>query len=61
MDYPQPLEKGMTIAIETWWGEDWVGGCRIENIGVITDTGFENLYAWPDDGITMAEHVLNVE
>ncbi len=61
LDYPQPIEKGMVIALETWWGEDWVGGCRVENVGVITDSGFESLYTWPDEGITVAQHSLLIE
>jgi Xaa-Pro dipeptidase len=52
-DAPIELKEGMTLAMETWYGEPFVGGCRIENVGVITKNGFENFYRWPDEGITV--------
>lgn len=58
MDYPQVIEKGMIIAMETWMGEDGYGGVRIENLGVVTDKGWENLYSWPDDEIICPSHQL---
>ena len=56
--WPQTIEKGMTFSLETWDGEDGVGGCRIENIIVVNDTGCENLYTWPDEEIVVPEHSL---
>ena len=58
LDYPQPIEKGMVIALETWMGEDWVGGVRLENMGVVTDNGWENIYQWPDEEIICPPHQL---
>ena len=45
------LEEGITIAAETWAGEPSVGGCRVENIYLITKNGCENLYCMPDEEI----------
>ncbi|MFC1917900.1 M24 family metallopeptidase [Chloroflexota bacterium] len=58
LDYPQEIRKGMTIAMETWMGEDGHGGVRIENMGVVTDNGWENLYQWPDEEIICPSHQL---
>ena len=58
IDHPQLIEKGMVIALETWDGEDFVGGVRLENMGVVTDNGWENLYQWPDEEITCPMHQL---
>ena len=57
-DYPQVYEKGMTIAFETHFGEPFVGGCRLENIIVVTDNGWENLYTMPDEEIIVPKHSL---
>jgi Xaa-Pro aminopeptidase len=45
------LEEGMTLALETWAGEPGVGGCRLENVYLITKNGCENLYCMPDKEI----------
>lgn len=58
LDYPEVLEKGMTIAVETWLGEERIGGVRIENVVVITDNGCENIYMWPDEEIGCPWHQL---
>ena len=58
LEYPQPIEKGMVIAMETWMGEEGYGGCRIENVGAVTDNGWENLYTWPDEEIICPEHQI---
>jgi Xaa-Pro aminopeptidase len=57
-DNPQVFEKGMTIAFETHFGEPFVGGCRLENIVVVTDNGWENLYTMPDEEIIVPTHSL---
>lgn len=57
-DSPMELEVGMTLAMETWYGEDGVGGCRIENVGVITETGWQNFYRMPDEGILVPPNAL---
>ncbi len=48
---PVEIQEGMVLAMETWYGEDGVGGVRIENVGVVTQNGFENFYRMPDEGI----------
>ncbi len=58
IDYPLPIYKGMTFAVETWMGNGRSGGVRIENVGVVTDKGWENLYGWPDEQITVPAHQL---
>jgi len=58
--WPTTIQKGMTFSLETWYGQDGVGGCRIENVVVVNDTGCENLYTWPDEEIIVPEHSLLV-
>ena len=53
----------MTIAMETWGGQldtikGWRGGCRLENIYLVTEKGSENLYALPDDHIICPPHAM---
>lgn len=60
-NYPQVYEKGMTMACETYFGESWVGGCQLENVIVVTDNGYENLYTMPDEEIIVPEHSLLVK
>lgn len=57
-DHPQVFEKGMTIAFETHFGEPFRGGCRLENIVVVTEEGWENLYTMPDHEIIVPTHSL---
>ncbi len=45
--YPEVLEKGMVLSLEPWYGEDFSGGVRLEDTGVITDKGFESFYTLP--------------
>lgn len=56
LENPIALEEGMVIALETFYGsrpgEKPVQGARIENVGVVTETGYEMLTRWPDDQIT---------
>ena len=54
--HPQVYEKGMTIAFETHFGEPFVGGCRLENVIVVTENGWENLYTMPDQEIIVPTH-----
>lgn len=61
--FPQPIKEGMTIAMETWYGQTdtvhgWRGGCRLENVWLITKNGHEKLYAMPDDHIIVPPHAL---
>jgi Xaa-Pro aminopeptidase len=55
------IQEGMVLAMETWYGEDGVGGVRIENVGVVTKNGFENFYRMPDEGIWMPPHQLVID
>ena len=55
---PMEIKAGMTIAMETWFGEDGVGGVRIENVGVVTENGWENFYRTPDEGILVPPNAL---
>ncbi len=46
------IQKGMVFATEVgvreWDGKKWLyDGCKLENTGVVTDTGFEVLYRFP--------------
>ncbi len=46
------IEKGMVFAIEggvwDWDGKNWAyDGVKLENVGVVTDTGCEILYRFP--------------
>ena len=52
LKYPQEIKAGQTIAMETWTGIDRYWGVRIENMYLVTETGAENLYMWPDEEIT---------
>jgi len=63
--YPQPIKENMTIAMETWAGQNdlangWRGGCRLENVWRITKNGHENLYAMPDTEIICPPHAIYV-
>jgi Xaa-Pro dipeptidase len=60
-DAPVEIQEGMVLAMETWYGEDGVGGVRIENVGVVTKNGFENFYRMPDEGIWMPPHQLVID
>ncbi len=49
---PFMIEKGMVFAIEggvwDWDGKKWAyDGVKLENVGVVTDTGCEILYRFP--------------
>lgn len=49
---PFTIQKGMVFALEVWtgaWdGKQWAyDGVKIENVGAVTDTGFEILYRFP--------------
>ena len=58
VDYPMPIEKGMVFCLGAYCGEEGVGGCKIGSVGVVTDTGWEDLYTWPDEEITVPQHSL---
>ena len=53
MDYPPfTFEPGMVIAVEVgvrdWDGSKWLyDGVKLENTGVVTETGFEPFYRFP--------------
>ncbi len=58
---PVEIQEGMVLAMETWYGEDGVGGVRIENVGVVTKNGFENFYRMPDEGILIPPHQVVID
>jgi len=41
LDYPQTFEKGMTMAVEATEFDPKVGRTKLEEMGVVTDNGFE--------------------
>lgn len=49
MDHPQIIEPGMVIALEALEGEPGVGGARLENMVLVTDTGATLLDSYPRD------------
>ncbi|MBI2831984.1 MAG: aminopeptidase P family protein [Chloroflexi bacterium] len=53
-DFPQPFEKGMTMAYESLEGVPGYGGVRLETDIVITDKGAEILDNYPRDEILVA-------
>jgi Xaa-Pro aminopeptidase len=53
-DHPQVFEPGMVIAVESLEGEHRVGGVRLENMVVVTDTGAEIIDFFPRDSILVA-------
>ena len=56
-DHPLPLEKGMVIALETWDGEEGVQAVRLEDVIVITDTGYEICQGnWPNEELIVPQH-----
>jgi Xaa-Pro aminopeptidase len=53
LKWPQKLEAGMTIALETLDGTpDNRFGVRVEDMIIITETGYEVISGWPADEIT---------
>ncbi len=57
IDNPQPMKNGQCIALHVWCGEKGVGVCRIENVGVVTDDGWENFFTVPYDGILIPPYL----
>ncbi len=65
LKFPQPIKENMTIAFETWRGQNdtkngWRGGCRLENMWRVTKNGHENLYAMPDTEIICPPNAIYV-
>lgn len=58
LDEPLVFEKNMTFAIETQQGEEGIGGARLEEMVVVTDTGYEVMSRWPAEEITVVKHSL---
>ena len=52
--HPQILQPGMTFAVESREGEKGIGGVRLENMVVITETGAEVMDHFPRDEICVA-------
>ena len=58
LEDPLVFEKNMTFAIETQQGEEGIGGARLEEMVVVTDTGYEVMTRWPSEEITVVQHSL---
>ncbi|MFQ6111239.1 MAG: M24 family metallopeptidase, partial [Nitrospinota bacterium] len=55
MDHPIEIEEGMTFALETQDGEMFDYGVRIEDMIVVTKTGYDLLTRFPIDQITVCD------
>ena len=53
-DHPQVFEPGMVLAVESLEGEHRIGGVRLENMFVVTETGVEIIDHFPRDQILVA-------
>ncbi|MBI4331120.1 MAG: aminopeptidase P family protein [Chloroflexi bacterium] len=54
LKHPQIIEPGMVIAVESCEGEHRVGGVRLENMVVVTETGCEIIDHFPREEILVA-------
>ncbi|MBI4331117.1 MAG: aminopeptidase P family protein [Chloroflexi bacterium] len=54
LKHPQVIEPGMVIAVESMEGEHRVGGVRLENMVVVTETGPEIIDHFPREEILVA-------
>lgn len=58
LDYPQTIEEGMIIAIETREGKPFLGGVKLEHMILVTKNGCELLtHTMPDENIITAAHM----
>jgi len=52
LDYPYPIKEGMVFALETQHGKMFQWGVRIEEMVVVTDSGYEVITRFPVEEIT---------
>lgn len=55
LDFPYTIQQGMTFALETQHGKMFEYGVRIEEMLVVTETGYEILSKFPVEEITICD------
>lgn len=61
LDYPQTLEKGMTMAVEATEFDPKIGRTKLEEMGVVTDNGFEVFTRIPIKDIMICNYINTAE
>lgn len=56
----QPFQPGMVFSVEPYYGEVGVGGIRLEDVMVVTDTGLEIISKFPFDERLIDEKKLEL-
>lgn len=60
LDFPQPFEPGMVIAVECHQGEAGYGGVRLEEMVLVTSDGHQVLTTWPSEDIVQVGTIVGV-
>lgn len=55
--HPLEFEEGMVLAIECRAGKDFVGGVRLEEVVVVTETGCEIIGKWPAEELVVVGRI----
>jgi Xaa-Pro dipeptidase len=61
LKYPMTIEKNMTMAIEAMEFDPLVGRTKLEEMGVVTDDGFEIFTKMPVEDIMIASPIFTVK